>query len=147
MSEWRTPANERRSTEDVRMTRTTKEWKGKTDDTVIPDRVKLRVFLQNNGICQCGCARKIISGESWQCDHILALVNGGDNRESNLQPLLTEHHRSKTKTDVAEKSKTYRKRLAHHGLKKQKGRTIQGSRRSGFKRKINGEVIRRKKGE
>ena len=125
------------------MSRSTKEWIGRTDDTIIPDRVKLRVFLRYDGKCQCDCRRKIISGQPWQCDHKIALVNGGENRESNLVPLLLECHKNKTKADVAEKSHTYKKRKSHYGLTKSKYAPIMGSKRSGWKRKMDGTWERR----
>lgn len=115
------------------MSRVTELWCGKTDDTKAPPRVCLRVFLRFNGTCQCGCGRRIRPGEKWQLDHVDALINGGRNDESNLQPLLVEHHKNKTRADVAQKAATYRKRVKHHGIKRA-GRTIPG-------RRFNGDPI------
>ena len=94
------------------------EWIGQTSNSRIPPRVRLRVFYRDSGICQCGCQRLIHAGEKWQTDHRIALVNGGENRESNLRTLLAKHHATKTKADVAEKSRVYRKRSSHLGIKK-----------------------------
>lgn len=66
------------------MSRQTDEWIGKTDDTKPPPRVYLRRFLKFDGRCQCGCGRLIRPTEQWQLDHAIALINGGENRESNL---------------------------------------------------------------
>ena len=99
------------------MARSVEEWIGKTDDSKIPGRVRLRVFDRHNGICHIS-GRKISAGEAWQCDHIVALANGGEHRESNLAPALTEPHKDKTKSDVAEKSRVVRKRKKHLGIKK-----------------------------
>lgn len=100
------------------MPRQTKLWTGKSDDAPIPPRVRLRVFLKHDGRCQL-CQRKINTGERWVCDHIVALINSGANAESNLQPICNWCDKKiKTPADVAEKSKTYRKRLAHAGIKK-----------------------------
>ena len=44
-------------------------------------------------------------GEKWQADHKIALINGGENRESNLFPALIGPHKEKTKADVAEKAR------------------------------------------
>lgn len=93
------------------------EWSGGTDDASVPPRVRLRIFDAFDGRCQCGCGRKIRPGERWEPDHKIALINGGLHAESNLRPMLTEHHRAKTKLDVATKSRTYRKRKAHVGPK------------------------------
>lgn len=66
------------------MSRTVEEWVGRSDDSVAPPRVQLRVLLKFDGICQCGCGQKIWP-DKWQLDHALALINGGENRESNLR--------------------------------------------------------------
>lgn len=108
------------------MAREVDEWIGKTADTPAPPRVKLRVFLKYEGRCQCGCGIKI-ANKPWQADHKLAIINGGENRESNLHPLLTEHHKNKTRADVAEKSRTYRVRSRNAGIKKE--RTIRSWRK------------------
>lgn len=123
------------------MTRTVTEWIGKTDDSAIPPRVRLRIFERHHGICHLS-GRKIASGEPWDCDHVVALVNGGSHRESNLAPALRDKHREKTKADVAEKATVYRKRLKHLGVRP-KGRPMPGSRASGFRKRMNGTVERR----
>lgn len=125
------------------MARELPEWIGKTDDTPIPPRVRARVFERDKGICQCGCTIKIQAGMSWDTDHAIAIINGGENRESNLRTLLTAHHKQKTMADVQEKSRVYQKRLKHIGLKKPKGRPMFGSKASGFKKKMDGTVERR----
>lgn len=109
------------------MTRATDEWIGKTDDAQIPDRVKVRVF--GKGVCV-DCGRKLRPGH-WACDHIKALVNGGEHRETNLQPLCSSPcHWRKTRADVAEKSDVYAKRKKDIGLGRAK-RTIPGRRFDG----------------
>jgi len=108
------------------------EWIGKTDDSRPPPRVRLRLFEAFNRCCQCGCGRPIAESERWELDHTKALVDGGENRESNLRPLLVAHHRRKTKDDVALKAYNYRRRLARAGIKRRK-RIIPGSRNSKWK--------------
>lgn len=124
------------------MSRVTELWCGKTDDSRPPPRVALRIFERFNGKCAC-CGRKIQPGEKWQLDHVEALINGGSNSEGNLQPLLTEHHKNKTRADVAEKAVTARKRSAHLGIKRRQSRPMPGSKASGWKRKFDGTVERR----
>jgi len=118
------------------MSRSLPEWIGKTDDDPVPDRVKVRVFEKSRGVCGI-CTAGIRGG--WICDHEIALINGGENRESNLRAIC-EHCDRKVKTpaDVAQKSKNYRVRLRHLGIKKRKSRPIPGSRDSGIKMKIGG---------
>lgn len=124
------------------MTRAVPLWFGKTAGTPVPDRVRVRVFARYNGRCQCGCYRAIRSGEAWQLDHKQALINGGPHAEDNLWPLLSEHHKEKTADDVAVKSKTARMAKKHLGIKKS-GRPMVGSKASPWKRKMNGELVRR----
>lgn len=96
------------------MTRAVPEWIGKTDDTPIPPRVKDRVFIANGGRCYL-TGRKIMVGDAWDAEHVIAIINGGENREGNLKPALRDKHREKTAADVAIKSKTYRMRAKHNG--------------------------------
>lgn len=115
------------------MTRAVKEWVGKSDDTPIPPRVKLRVFQKASGLCEL-CTRKLFPGH-WEADHVVALINGGQNCESNLQALCDiPCHNSKTKTDVKEKADTYRVRLKHSGIRRPK-QPFRGW------RKMNGTVV------
>jgi 5-methylcytosine-specific restriction endonuclease McrA len=74
-------------------------------------------------------------------DHIVALVNGGSHRESNLAPALRSEHRRKTAQDVAQKSKDYRVRAKHNGIKKPS--RFPGSRDSKFKKRMDGSVVLR----
>jgi|ERR1700728_3509639 len=124
------------------MTRSLPEWIGASDDAKVPSRVRLRIFERYDGRCQCGCNRKIATGESWQCDDRIALINGGERRESNLWPLLTEHHKVKTRKDVALKSHAYKRRASHYGARKPRSSFL--TNKSGpFKMKMNGTVVRR----
>lgn len=114
------------------MSRSVPEWIGKTHDASIPNRVRLRVFERADGICHLS-GRKIRPGDDWDCDHVVALVNGGEHRESNLAPAIRDKHREKTSEDVREKSIVARKRSKHLGIKK-KGSSIPY-------RKFNGELV------
>lgn len=99
------------------MPRSLPEWIAKSPDSSVPPRVRLRVFLAWGGRCQCGCNRPIRPGEAWECEDTIALINGGERRESNLKPWLKGHQQEKTARDVAEKSMVYRKRASHVGVK------------------------------
>lgn len=124
------------------MPRELPEWVGATDDTSVPMRVQLRVFERYGGVCQCGCGIRI-RGKRWDADHRIALVNGGENREQNLVPMLVDHHRAKTRADVAQKSQNYRVQLAHAGIKPRRSRPIFGSKASGWRKRLDGTVERR----
>lgn len=114
------------------MSRAVPEWIGKNDDTAIPPRVRLRVFERFGGNCFIS-GRKIWPGQQWDCDHAVALINGGQHRESNLVPVLRVEHRKKTANDVAIKAKNDRVRKKHQGIKKP--RTIRSW------RKFNGDIV------
>src|SRR6185312_2077346 len=96
--------------------RSVPEWIADHDDQSVPKRVRLRIFERHHGICHLS-ARLIRAGEPWDLDHIVALANGGEHRESNLAPALREKHREKTRADVAEKATLARKRAKHIGIK------------------------------
>lgn len=121
--------------------RSVPEWEGKTDDTPIPPRVKLRIFERFNQHCN-SCGLLIVGRLRPAYDHIIALANGGRNIESNIQLLCSACHATKTKSDVAIKSATYNKRAKRLKLKKRK--LIPGSKGSGFRKKMDGTVVREK---
>lgn len=91
------------------MARSVPEWRGKTPDTKIPDRVRVRVFELYDGWCQL-CGGAIMQTKDYAADHRVALINGGENRESNLQPTHVWCHQAKTRQDVSYKAKVYKKR-------------------------------------
>jgi 5-methylcytosine-specific restriction protein A len=111
------------------MSREVPEWVGRNDDSAIPARVKLRVYHKAEGHCA-KCGLHWLSG---QYDHVIPLILGGENRESNLQFLCVPCHKAKTKLDVKLKAKVARVRQRHVGIKKP--RTIR------VWRKFNGEIV------
>ncbi len=122
------------------MTRSVPEWIGKTDSTPVPPRVRLRVYDKFDGRCAvCGIA---LQDRHWTCDHKIALINGGENRETNLQSLGNACcNKEKNKRDVAQKAQTYRTRSRHLGIKKRSG--FLTNKIGPFRKKMNGTVERR----
>lgn len=98
------------------MSRSVDEWIGKTDDTQVPPRVRVRVFEAKDGRCH-KCTRKIQAGEAWTCEHVVAIINGGENRENNLDLTCCNCLPKKNADDVAEKSKVARVRKKALGIK------------------------------
>lgn len=97
------------------MARSTKEWIGKSDDHKAPSTVRDRVFERADRICHiCKLAIKI-PVETWDLDHVKALINGGENRESNLAPAHKHCHLAKTVLDVKEKAKVAKVKGKHNG--------------------------------
>lgn len=115
------------------MPRDVKEWVGVRNSTPVPPRVRLRVLDRFGGFCAV-CTMRILG--PFVCDHVVALVNQGENREINLQPLCAPCNRVKTDADVAAKSKTAAIRRKRHGAKYS---------RQGFRgwRRFDGSVVRR----
>ena len=98
------------------MTRSVPEWVATHDDQAIPPRVRARVFERCGGRCAV-CSRKIGPADAWQADHIVALANGGEHREGNLQVICGWCHKAKTREDVAIKAKGAKVRARHLGIK------------------------------
>lgn len=121
--------------------RPTPEWIGRKPETPIPPRVKLRIWLRQDGRCA-DCERKLCVGERPQFDHVVALVNGGEHRESNLRMLCPWCHILKTRADVTEKSRAAKRAKSHRGLRNKRSRWPYG-RNSPWKKKISGELVRR----
>src|SRR5690606_5203292 len=110
------------------MARTVKEWIGDTDEQRAPPRVRARIFDGAGGKCHL-CGQPSI-GKKWAVDHVKALINGGENRESNLRPVHVSCHAIKTAEDVAEKARIAAKRRKHIGVvdaPKMQGRPFQKS--------------------
>ena len=101
------------------MARNLPEWIGKSDDTPVPPRVRLRVFERYNGICQLS-KRKILIGEEWHCHHVVGLEEKGENRESNLVPALVEPHKRENARQQAVKKTVNRIRKKHIGISENK---------------------------
>jgi 5-methylcytosine-specific restriction protein A len=120
--------------------RSVDEWVAKNDDQAIPPNVRDRVWTRADGKCAI-CTRTIDEKLRPAIDHKIALVNGGKHAESNLQLLCVPCHQKKTKADVAEKSTVYRKRMKDRGLTKPS--RFPGSKASGLKKLMNGQVVRR----
>ncbi|MFE3838917.1 HNH endonuclease [Pseudogemmobacter sonorensis] len=126
------------------MTRTIPEWHGRTDDSAPPARVKARIVMAQGGICACGCGVKLgVAGEGVEFDHTMALILGGENRETNLRALRRPCHKRKTAHDVAQKSTEARKRGKHLGIAPKSARPLPGGRNSKFKIKIGGGIVPR----
>lgn len=115
------------------MSRDVPEWKAKHDDQAIPRTVKDRILLRAERKCAiCG---DLVTSANF--DHIVALCNGGEHRESNLQLLHVSCHKTKSKADRATQAKDRRVRTKHHGIKKPRTMTAW--------RKFSGEIVHAKR--
>jgi 5-methylcytosine-specific restriction protein A len=124
------------------MSRSVPEWVGVTADVWIPIRVRLRIWQKFDGRCAL-CARKLTPGDKFEFDHVQALINGGEHRESNLQLVCQWCHKEKSRADVAEKAKVAAVKARHLGLRKRKSRQWPCGKGTPYKRKVTGEVVDR----
>lgn len=122
------------------MSRSVAEWIGASDDSVPPPRVRLRVWDRFKGLCH-SCTRKILLGERWTLEHIVAIINGGENRENNLGLTCSNCLPGKNAADVAEKSARAETRKAH--ILPKKLSTWGAGRGSKWKKKLNGQTVPR----
>ncbi|WP_312619141.1 HNH endonuclease signature motif containing protein [Agrobacterium pusense] len=100
------------------MARRVDEWIGATDDQRAPPRVRERIFTRDSTCHLCKC--EIQTGQKWDLDHVKALINGGENRETNLRPAHRKCHVEKTALDLAEKAKVAAIRKKHIGITRPK---------------------------
>ena len=117
------------------MARSLPEWIGNTDDTPPPTRVKDRLCAKQKDLCaKCGCPLTTA-----QCDHIIPLILGGKNRETNLQMLCVACHVGKTRLDVKLKSKVASVRKKRLGLKKKSALSPEVR---GIRKRMSGKIER-----
>lgn len=103
---------------------------------------KLRVFEAHRGICHL-CGRRIIAGEPWDVEHVRALALGGADDDANTAPAHRRCHAEKTPEDVSRIAKAKRVKARHLGIAKAKTRPMPGSKASGIRKRMNGQVERR----
>ena len=77
-------------------------------------------------------------------DHLVAICNGGENRESNIRIVHSWCHREKTRADVQRKAADYRKSRKNLLGRKQTKRSFATNRAGPYKRKIDGTIERRR---
>lgn len=99
------------------MPRSVPEWIGKSDDSRPTKAVRLRIWDRHGGICHI-CSLPIQVGEEWHADHILALIEGGENREMNLAPAHARCNTTKAAGETSRKSASNRKKSKHIGIAK-----------------------------
>lgn len=122
--------------------RSVPEWIGDTPDTAPPPRVKLRVFEREKGKCH-NCGRKIMAGEIWTCEHLIAIENGGENREGNLGCTCPWCVADKNAADAAIKKKGTRVRQKHFGVKQPSRTPMPFGKKDKRKRKLDGTIVPR----
>jgi 5-methylcytosine-specific restriction protein A len=98
------------------MARTNNEWVGKNDDSRPHTAVRRRLLELSGFRCQiCGHS---VDGKKWEADHITRLMDGGENRETNLQVACIQCHKEKTGQENKSQAKGDRNKNRHYGIKK-----------------------------
>jgi len=103
-------------------------------------RTKLEAWRRCGGQCEI-CTTKLMQGDI-HYDHINPVEMSSDASLDNCQVLCRACHKAKTQGDIRDIAKSNRLRNKAAGIKKS-SRPMPGSRRSGWKKKMNGEVVRR----
>lgn len=118
------------------------EWIGADPGAKVPARVKERILASQEGRCA-------LSGVPFspasppEFDHITPLRDGGEHRESNLQAISGHQHKLKTAREAMVRAKVERLKASHLGYAAGSCNPIPGSRKSKWKRKLNGQVVLR----
>lgn len=107
-----------------------------------PKAVKRDAFLRANGRCENAACKAFLTLGKYHYDHDIPDGLGGEPILENCVVLCIACHKDKTTTkDVPAIAKAKRVSDKHLGIRKPS--TFPGSRDSGWKRKMNGEVVRR----
>lgn len=110
-----------------------KEWIGATPDSRAPPTVLQRIFMREGGICYLTGLKIDGTKDQYDFDHKKRLEDGGENRESNLFPVLRHAHRQKTAEETKRAKKADRVQRAHLGIKDEPARPLEGR---GFKKTV-----------
>lgn len=93
------------------------------------------------GVCQCGCLQPIRGTPEY--DHIIEDTLGGGNELDNCAVLDPKCHARKTKARRPEIDKARRGQEKRIGLRESRYRPLAGTKRSGWKRSMDGTISRR----
>ena len=94
------------------MPRKVDEWIGRSDDAM-PGRLVKDRLARAQGDCCATCRHAFGPKRLAHCDHIVPLIDGGENRESNLQMICTDCHKAKTGAEATARAKSRDIRAAH----------------------------------
>jgi 5-methylcytosine-specific restriction enzyme A len=105
-------------------------------------RIRVKIFEKEGGICHF-CNIRVGAGQEWDVSHEIPLELGGADDMSNWRVAHRKCHRTHTATvDIPRIAKTKRSYAKHIGAKVSRN-PMPGSRRSKFKRKMDGTVVPR----
>lgn len=109
----------------------------------ISTRERAAIFSRCGGICHL-CGGRINVGEAWEVSHDRPLALLGDDDGNNLQVAHAKCHRHHTATvDAPNIARAKRREAKHIGAAAPSRAVIPGSKRSPWKRKLDGTLVRR----
>jgi 5-methylcytosine-specific restriction endonuclease McrA len=105
-------------------------------------KTKALAFARSGGRCEHpDCGLKLYTA-GIEFDHEIPCEMGGDNSVDNCRVLCRLHHMEKTSTaDIPNIARAKRRHQRHIGIKRG-GRPMAGSKRSGWRKRMNGTVER-----
>jgi 5-methylcytosine-specific restriction endonuclease McrA len=109
--------------------------------TEFPAKVKVAAFERANKCCE-NCGIPIYPAIGPEFDHRIPAEMCGDNSLSNCVCLCKNCHKKKTRMDMRDIVKARKVERRHIGAIARKGRPIPGSRGTGLRKKMSGEVVR-----
>jgi 5-methylcytosine-specific restriction endonuclease McrA len=114
---------------------------GTTQRKPLTPTQRLKLFEVHGGRCY-RCGTKILG--MFIDEHIRPLALGGSNDLDNRAPVHPKCAEDKTRNeDMPRIVKAKAQKRAAHGIKADRGPPIPGSKRSGWKRKMDGTLVRR----
>lgn len=111
----------------------------------LSDQQRAKLFLEHGGRCH-RCTRKIMRGEKWFDEHVHSLGTGGSNKLENRAISCANCFPIKNAEDAAKVAKGREIAVAQiipRSQRQSKGPPMPGSRRSRFKKRMDGTVERR----
>lgn len=96
--------------------RSVEEWSSDDPSAMPPPRVRLRILRRHDNKCAL-TGILIADGQAFDLDHIVRIEDGGQNCESNLQPVLRLPHEVKSAAERKRAAKADRIAKRAHGMK------------------------------
>lgn len=108
----------------------------------LTDKQRREIFEYYNGVCH--ISNRLIDPvrDDWEIEHVVPIWAGGANDLENMRPALQEFHKEKTAEEATQRAKGNRIINKHNGFHRAK-RPVMGSKKSGWKKSVSGEVSRR----
>jgi len=106
-----------------------------------PAKVREQAFARSKGACE-GCTAHLYPGK-FAYDHVIPDALGGEPVLTNCEVLCENCHKAKTVgSDVPRITEARAEHRAHIGIKTSKGRPLNGTKASGWRKRMSGAVER-----